>query len=160
MTGLVIAGVLRSTALSDSKLAAAVASATAVGTLIASGNDAGVLASGVSVAMDTACVPVLAEATTTGADADAGSDGTAAAAVACSDGTAAVAGTTIAAADAAAAAVDLTVAAATVAAAEAGCGVRTLASRVLVAMQTACSGQAKGDSVPAGEGIRTSLCTG
>ncbi len=151
MTGLAIAGVLGSTAL-DSRLAAAAA----VGALVASGNEAGVLASGVSVAMDTACVPVLAEATTAGA----GSDGIAAAAVACSGCTAAVAGTTIAAADAAAAA-DLTVAAALVAAAEAGCCVRTLASGVLVAMKTACSGQgSKEDAMPACEGTRTDLCTG
>lgn len=155
MTGLVIAGVLGSTALSDSKLAAAAASATAVGALVASGNEAGVLASGVSVAMDTACVPVLAEATNTGVVAAAGSDGIA---VASSDGTAAVAGTIIAAADAAAAA-EPDAAAAAVAAAEAGCGVRTFASGVLVAMKTACSGQdPEGDAMPACEGIRTRLC--
>lgn len=159
MTGLAIVGVLGSIAVSDSKLAAAVASATAVGALVASGNERGVLASGVSVAMDTACVPVPAEATTTGAVAAAGSDGTAAAAVARSDGTAAVAGTTIAAVDDAAAA-DPDVAATTSAAAEAGCVIRTLASGVLVAMETACSGQGpKGNARPACEGTRTSLCT-
>ncbi len=160
MTGLAIVGVLGSIAVSDSKLAAAVASATAVGALVASGNERGVLASGVSVAMDTACVPVPAEATTTGAVAAAGSDGTAAAAVARSDGTAAVAGTTIAAVDDAAAAADPDVAATTSAAAEAGCVIRTLASGVLVAMETACSGQGpKGNARPACEGTRTSLCT-
>ncbi|KAL0036329.1 hypothetical protein WJX77_002842 [Trebouxia sp. C0004] len=133
MTGLAIAGVLGSTALSDSKTAAAAASATAVGLLVASGNEAGMLASGVSVAMDTACVPVLAEATATGAVAAAGSDGTAP-----------VAGTTIAPA------ADPDVAAAAVVAAEAGCGVTTLASGVLVAMKTACSGQNhKGGGMPA-----------
>jgi len=159
MTGLAIVGVLGSIAVSDSKLAAAVASATAVGALVASGNETGVLASVVSVAMDTACVPVPAEATTTGAVAAAGSDGTAAAAVARSDGTAAVAGTTIAAVDDAAAA-DPDVAATTSAAAEAGCVISTLASGVLVAMETACSGQGpKGNARPACEGTRTSLCT-